>query len=136
MLRAVLKGSVLAAFGYLPGGPSLYRTATRDLMGTQATHVDKLQRVWPDFLHKALCGHPLGYHNRLLPAEICHFFESAWFRQIAVRRLIYPDRRFVDAEDVLEGAPGLSRSLLSRRFRGISDADLRTAAAHYVYQKQ
>lgn len=41
---------MLAAFGRLPGGPALYRRLTRHWLGTQATHVDKLQRVLPGYL--------------------------------------------------------------------------------------
>jgi hypothetical protein len=37
------------ALGRLPGGPALYRKATRDWLGTQATHVDKLARVVPGY---------------------------------------------------------------------------------------
>lgn len=50
MLRALAKGALLTAFGRLPGGPRFYRTLTRDVMATQATHVDKLKRVWPGYV--------------------------------------------------------------------------------------
>lgn len=50
MIRATLKGTMLFAFGRLPGGPKLYRTLTRRMMGTQATHVDKLARVYPEYV--------------------------------------------------------------------------------------
>ncbi|MHB8879141.1 MAG: class I SAM-dependent methyltransferase, partial [Myxococcaceae bacterium] len=41
-----------------PGGAELYRRATREWMGTQATHVDKLARVWPGYLEafRSRCG--------------------------------------------------------------------------------
>jgi hypothetical protein len=45
MIRAIAKGAVLGVFGRLPGGPKLYRSITRDRLGTQAMHVDKLARV-------------------------------------------------------------------------------------------
>jgi SAM-dependent methyltransferase len=50
MLRAALKGAMLFGFGRLPGGARFYRELTRNIMGTQATHVDKLQRVWPGYV--------------------------------------------------------------------------------------
>jgi hypothetical protein len=49
MLRALAKGALLAGFGWVPGGPEAYQTITRDWMGTQATHVDKLARAWPEY---------------------------------------------------------------------------------------
>ena len=55
--------------------------------------------------------------------------------RIAVRRLILPDRVYVDGCDTLHGAVGLPRAMLAPRFRHISDVDLRTAAAHYLYRK-
>jgi SAM-dependent methyltransferase len=89
----------------------------------------------PQPLYTLFCGHPLGYHNRLLPAEVQARFEAAGFERIAVRRLIYPDRRYVEEDDALAGAPGLPRALLARKFRAVSETDLRTAAAHYLYRK-
>ena len=50
MWRALAKGTTLAAFGHAPGGPRLYRWITREIVGTQATHVDKLSRVWPGYV--------------------------------------------------------------------------------------
>jgi hypothetical protein len=50
MWRAFLKGSALFLFGRMPGGVRLYRELTRNWMGTQATHVDKLKRVWPGYM--------------------------------------------------------------------------------------
>ena len=47
MWRALAKGTGLAAFGHLPGGSGLYRRLTREIGGTQVTHVDKLARVLP-----------------------------------------------------------------------------------------
>lgn len=312
MLRALAKGSVLAAFGWLPKGPEFYRRLTREWMGTQATHVDKLSRVWPgyvetfrsrcalglegaslwiheggwtpfpslfnflvsgsagvvtnaearvqdrylaravtgalntrlpvglvpaarrqqvdvlrwaahaaaaiaqlggklfegvdpgrvplegesidvchsggalehysparldaflaechrvlkpgglashvfdhrDHLHhadraypflghlalagpvyRAFCGHPLGYHNRLLPSQVMQHFDRAGFELIAVRRMLLPSRHYVEGDAALEGKPGLSRALLAPRFRGIDELDLRTAAGHYLYRK-
>lgn len=62
-------------------------------------------------------------------------FEEAGFEPIAVRRMIYPDRRYVEGEEALEGRPGVERSRLKGRFQNASDSDLRTAAAHYLYRK-
>lgn len=89
----------------------------------------------PDPLYSALCGHPLLYHNRLLPAEVMALFEQTGFECIAVRRMILPDRRYVEGDDALAGYAGLPRRLLARRFRAMSEADRRTAAAHYLYRK-
>ncbi len=50
MWRALLKGTVLAGIGHLPKGPDAYRWLTRQRLGTQATHVDKLCRVLPGYL--------------------------------------------------------------------------------------
>lgn len=50
MIRGLAKGAMLAAFGATGPTARLYRTATREWMGSQATHVDKLQRVWPLYL--------------------------------------------------------------------------------------
>ena len=46
-----------------------------------------------------------------------------------------PDRRYGEGDEVLTGQPGLSRALLTRRFRKLTEADLRTAACHYLYRK-
>lgn len=90
----------------------------------------------PNPVYALLCGHPLLYHNRLNPAETCAMFERAGFGRIALRRMILPDRRYVDSDnEAMAGTPGLRRALLARRFSDLSDADLRTAAAHYLYRK-
>ena len=63
-------------------------------------------------------------------------FVAAGFEKIVVRRLILPQRRYVDsAEATMAGRRGLARALLAPRFRAIPEADLRTAAAHYLYRK-
>lgn len=89
----------------------------------------------PDSLYALACGHPLGYHNRLLPTQVMETFEKAGFEPIAIRRMIYPDRRYAEGEEVLQGRPGIARKKLARRFRAISEPDIRTAAAHYLYRK-
>jgi SAM-dependent methyltransferase len=58
VIRAAVKAAGLLALGRLPGGPTLYRELTRNVWGTQATHVDKLQRVWPIYVQvwQQRCG--------------------------------------------------------------------------------
>jgi hypothetical protein len=62
-------------------------------------------------------------------------FEAAGFERIAIRRMIYPDRRYVAWDEAADGKPGVERSKLQGRFANASDADIRTAAAHYLYRK-
>lgn len=52
MLRAIAKATLLGGFGLVPGGARRYQIITRDWMGTQATHVDKLARVWPGYVEQ------------------------------------------------------------------------------------
>ena len=93
--------------------------------------------AWPELAYRPLFAHPLGFHSRLTPTEVQALFAEAGLERIAVRRLIYDNgRRWVDADDdALAGTVGLPRRLLAHRFRDISDPDLRTAAAHYLYRK-
>jgi SAM-dependent methyltransferase len=120
-----------------PGGIASHVFDHRD-------HLHHADRSWPflahlalsDPLYTALCGHPLGYHNRLTSSQIMKLFAAAGFEIIVVRRLILPERRYVEGEDAaFAGRRGLPRALLSPRFRKLPEADLRTAAAHYVYRK-
>jgi SAM-dependent methyltransferase len=88
-------------------------------------------------VYQALFGHALGYHNRLSPTQVAARFERAGFEPIAVRRLVYPARHYAaDDARAAAGTPGLPRALLARRFRGLSELDLRTAAAHYLYRRR
>ena len=50
MIRGLAKGALLATFGISTRTAMFYRTMTRDWMGSQATHVDKLRRVWPGYV--------------------------------------------------------------------------------------
>jgi SAM-dependent methyltransferase len=116
--------------------------------GAIASHVfDHRDHLWhadhrlPFLAHLALpqpayrltAGHALGYHNRLTPTQVAALLQAAGFELIALRRLILPDHRWVDDDaETLRATPGLPRALLARRFRDISDLDLRTAAAHYL----
>jgi len=62
-------------------------------------------------------------------------FEDAGFEPIVVRRMLLPSGTYVDTEaEALAGRPGIARRNLATRFRHASDADLRTAAAHYLYR--
>src|SRR4029453_6651848 len=90
----------------------------------------------PEPLYRAAFGHPLGYHNRLSPTEVAVRFAAAGFARIAVRRMILPARAYGGEAAARGGRAGLSRRWLARRFRAWSDADLRTAAAHYLYRKR
>lgn len=106
-------------------------------------HLHHADRRWPflahlglsDALYRPLCGHPLGYHSRLSPTEVVSLFHQAGFERIAVRRLVLPDRLWVDDGERLRGSAGLPRPLLARRFRRLSEDDLRTAAAHYLFRR-
>jgi SAM-dependent methyltransferase len=102
----------------------------------------------PAPLYRAVAGHPVGYHNRLAPSEVYARFEASGLRPIALRRLIYVDgegatdgagaidRRWVDTDDdALAGRPGLAPRWLAPAFRALSPADLRTAAAHYLFRR-
>jgi SAM-dependent methyltransferase len=86
--------------------------------------------------YRVRLGHPLLYHNRLLPAQVVEAFERAGFERVAVRRLILPDLKYVEGDELPTGAlVGLERSRLHPRFGSATDADLRTAAAHYLFRK-
>jgi SAM-dependent methyltransferase len=119
-----------------PGGVASHVFDHRD-------HLYHADRRWPFLAHlalpgplyKALCGHPLAYHNRLPPAQVTELFEAAGFERIAVRRMILPDRRYVEGDEICEGRPGLPRLLLAPGRHDLSDADRRTAACHYLYRK-
>jgi SAM-dependent methyltransferase len=50
MIRGLAKGALFGVFGVTNRTATLYRTITREWMGSQATHVDKLQRVWPGYV--------------------------------------------------------------------------------------
>ena len=89
----------------------------------------------PDAIYRPLCGHALGYHSRIAPEEVQQLFEQAGFERIAVRRMVLPSKRYEDDATVARAQPGLPRARLAPRFRTMSDLDLRTAAAHYLYRK-
>jgi hypothetical protein len=83
-----------------------------------------------------LCAHPLLYHSRLLPSQVGAMFERAGFRRIAVRSMILPSGTHVDSDkEALAGHPAIERARLAAPFRDASEADLGTAAAHYLFRK-
>ncbi len=45
MIRAIAKGALFGGFGITSTTSRLYRTITREWTGSQATHIDKLQRA-------------------------------------------------------------------------------------------
>ncbi len=133
----VLRGFLSECYRILkPGGIASHVFDHRD-------HLHHADQRWPFLAHLAFpsplyslfCGHALSYHNRLLPTEVIRMFEEVGFERIAVRRMILPDRRYVEGEAAMSGTPGISRRLLRGRYRGASDIDLRTAAAHYLFRK-
>ncbi|MBL8621223.1 MAG: class I SAM-dependent methyltransferase [Myxococcales bacterium] len=92
----------------------------------------------PDPVYRAVVGHPVGFHNRLAPAEVHARFVAAGLTPIALRRLIYVDgaRPWVDDDAAaMRGTPGLAPRWLAPRFRGVAPVDLRTAAAHYLFRR-
>jgi SAM-dependent methyltransferase len=89
-----------------------------------------------DFQYKFRYGHPLGYHNRLLPAELEALIQSAGFQIRTTRRRILPQNRWATGQEDFDLAtPGLDRSLLAPRFRNSTDEDLRTTAIQFLAQK-
>jgi SAM-dependent methyltransferase len=49
VLKAMAKGALHLGLGWAPGGPELYQRVAWEILGTQATHVDKLARVTPGY---------------------------------------------------------------------------------------
>lgn len=90
----------------------------------------------PGSLYRTAFGHPLSFHNRLSPSQVARCIESAGFQCVAVRRMILPASSYVEPGQQVpaEARPGLPRWLLAPEFSRISDDDLRTAAAHYLYR--
>ena len=122
-----------------PGGVASHVFDHRDHLHHTDNAVPFLAHLaWPEPVYRGVFGHALGYHSRLSPTEVTARFEAAGLQRLAVRRLIYDsgERRYVDSDDAaLAGAPGLPRERLAARFRDWSDADLRTAAAHYLFRR-
>lgn len=117
-----------------PGGIASHVFDHRD-------HLHHVDRNWPFLFHellpgtiyRVLFGHPLLYHNRLRPNDVMQVFEDLGFERVWVRRAGV-DFRYRPDEEVLDQPPGLpswGRALA----RPLSELDLRTAYAHYVYRK-
>ncbi|HEV7554023.1 MAG TPA: class I SAM-dependent methyltransferase [Kofleriaceae bacterium] len=122
-----------------PGGLSSHVFDHRDHLHHADRSLPFLAHLaWPDHAYRAVFGHSLGYHSRLSPTEVDAVFASAGLERILVRRLIYRgnDRVWVDSDrDALAGQPGVARTRLAARFASMLDADLRVAAAHYLFRK-
>jgi SAM-dependent methyltransferase len=122
-----------------PGGLASHVFDHRDHLHHADNAVPFLAHLaWPEPVYRGVFGHALGYHSRLSPAEVAARFAAAGLVRVAVRRLIYTDgeRRWVDSDDAaLAGTPGIPRERLASRFRSWSEADLRTAAAHYLFRR-
>ena len=119
-----------------PGGIASHVLDHRDHL----YHADKGRRFLAHLalsepVYNFMYGHPLTYHNRLLPGDVMTLLEAAGFEPIAVRRMILPAQQYVPDERVREGQAGITRAHLARRFQHASDTDLHTAAAHYLYRK-
>jgi len=119
-----------------PGGIASHVLDHRDHL----YHADKgrlflAHLALPDSLYNFAYGHPLTYHNRLLPGQVMQMLEYAGFKRIAVRRMILPTHQYVPDERTSEGIQGITRAKLARRFREATDLDLYTAAVHYLYRK-
>lgn len=52
MKRALSKAAVQLAFGRSPGGPALYRKITREVLGTQAGYLTKMQTRWRPYAER------------------------------------------------------------------------------------
>lgn len=90
---------------------------------------------WEPETYRLLLGQPLTYHNRLLPSEVAALFEAAGFEPVALRRMLLPSHEYVASEaEALAGTAGIERRRLATPFRAATDADLRTAAAHYLFR--
>ena len=132
-----LKGFFAECFRILrPGGVSSHVLDHRDHM----YHADKnlpflAHLMLSDPAYNLVYGHPLTYHNRLLPGQIMSMLEAVGFEKIAVRRMTLPTQKYMPEDRVLEGNIGIKRSRLAKRFQAASNTDLHTAAAHYLYRK-
>jgi SAM-dependent methyltransferase len=120
-----------------PGGVASHVLDHRD-------HLHHADGAWPFLghlalpgpLYRAAFGHPLSFHNRLSPSRVSQCFEAAGFQRVAVRRMILPEGRYIEPGQQIpaHARSGLPRWLLAPEFSQISDDDLRTAAAHYLYR--
>jgi SAM-dependent methyltransferase len=50
VIKRIAKAAVQLGFGRAPGGAAAYRALTRGRLGTAASHIVKLARVWPGYV--------------------------------------------------------------------------------------
>ena len=109
-----------------PGGVASHVFDHRD-------HLHHADHRWPFLFHLAFphsiynffWKNTLNYHNRLLPLEVITLFENAGFEAIAVRRMILPQKCYLEGSEVQKGLPGVCRSFLAKNFQHVSEADVR-----------
>lgn len=92
---------------------------------------------YSNLLYSLLFGHHLTYHNRLSSGSVSNSFSHAGLEKIKVRRLTLPDSNYCDTDEetIASGLLGLPRAAMHSQFE-YSEADLHTAAAHYLFKKQ
>lgn len=89
-----------------------------------------------DLAYRLRFGHPLGYHNRLLPAELKQRLQNAGFDVRLERRLLLPTKVWAkEPEDFRVALVGIDRACLAPRFAEATDEDLKTAALHFLCQR-
>ena len=122
-----------------PGGISSHIFDHRDHL----YHADK-QMLFLNHLrfsepaYRFLFGHKLCFHNRLSSDEVRELFASTGLEEIGVRRHILPEAIYVetDEEATADGLLGIPREKIHRQFQDkMSEADLHTAAAHYLFRQ-
>jgi SAM-dependent methyltransferase len=135
--KAQLPGFLAECYRILrPGGIASHVFDHRDHLHHADHHYPFLSHfALSDKLYNRLWKDSLNYHNRLFPREVIELFENAGFEMVCVRRMILPQKRYIEGDEVHQGIPGIQRKFLSKSFRHISEADLRTAAAHYLFRK-
>ncbi len=89
----------------------------------------------PDRLYSLTRRNPLLFHNRLAPGEVMKMLEEAGFERARLLRKTLPTNRFFEDGEDIEGEIGINRRRLLGRYCDLSDCDLKTAAAFYIYRK-
>lgn len=89
----------------------------------------------PDTVYNATRRNPLLYHNRLMPDQVMEMLTSAGFSRVRLLRRALPINEWFSGDDGIEADYGIKRDRLHGRFKALSDSDLKTAAAFYVYSK-
>lgn len=89
----------------------------------------------PDGVYHLTHGNPLLYHNRLTPPEVRAMFGEAGLEEVRVLRRALPSDTWFEEGGEVEADTGIERRRLQPRFRSLSDVDLKTAAAMYVFRK-